>query len=51
MLSSADARVVKRDPQVPGLGMLLSPEAFAETLRRSYPDGGVTCVEARYVRY
>lgn len=51
MLSSADARVVKRDPQVPGLGTLLSPEAFAEALRRSYPDGGVTCVEARYVRY
>ncbi|MEE9129371.1 MAG: aminoglycoside phosphotransferase family protein [Phycisphaerales bacterium] len=51
MLSQADAQLVRQDPQVPGLAMLLNPEAFAETLRRLYPDAGVISAEARYVRY
>ena len=51
MLSQADANVVRRDPQLPGLAMLLDPDAFAETLRRLYPDAGVASTEPRYVRY
>ncbi len=51
MLSAADAQLVRRDPQIPGLGMLLDPEAFAEILQRLYPEAGVETVQPRYVRY
>ncbi len=51
MLSAADAQLVRRDPQIPGLGMLLDPEAFAETLQRLYPDAGVVSAEPGYLRY
>ncbi|MHC4415976.1 MAG: aminoglycoside phosphotransferase family protein [Planctomycetota bacterium] len=51
MLCQADASLVRRDPLIPGLGTLLDPEAFAESLRRAYPGAGVTTAEPRYVRY
>ena len=51
MLSPADATLVQRDLQLPGLRILLDCEAFAETLRRLYPDAGVASAESRYVRY
>ena len=51
MLCQADADLVKRDPGLPGLAMILDPDAFIETLQGLYPDAGVTGAEPNYVRY
>jgi len=51
MLCQADANLVKRDPGLPGLAMILDPDAFVETLQGLYPDAGVTGAEPNYVRY
>ena len=51
MLCQADANLVKRDPGLPGLGMILDPDAFIETLQGLYPDAGVTGAAPNYVRY
>lgn len=51
MLSQADANVVRRDPQLPGLAVLLDPDAFADVLRRRGPEIQIEWVRAQYVRY
>ena len=51
MLCPADAKLVRRDPQLPGLGTLLDGAEFAAMLDRLYPEAGVKGVEPRYVRY
>ena len=51
MLCQADANLVGRDPGLPGLAMILDPDAFLETLQGLYPDAGVTAAEPSYVRY
>ncbi len=51
MLCPADANLVKRDPGLSGLAMILDPDAFAEMLQGLYPDAGVTGCVANYVRY
>ncbi|HMQ31541.1 MAG TPA: phosphotransferase [Chloroflexaceae bacterium] len=51
MLSPADAALVARDPAIPGLAVLLDPEAFALALRSAAPDAQLGAVEPMYVRY
>jgi len=51
MLCPADANLVKRDPGLPGLAMILDPDAFTAMLQGLYPDAGVTGCVANYVRY
>ncbi len=51
MLCQADADLVKRDPGLAGLALILDPDAFVETLQGLYPDAGVTGCVPNYVRY
>lgn len=51
MLSSADATLVARDPAIPGLALLLDPEAFAAALRAALPQAKLGPAEPHYVRY
>ena len=51
MLSQADATLVQRDLQLPGLRILLDCDAFAETLQALCPEAGVTAVRSQYLRY
>ena len=51
MLSAADATLVERDPNVPGLAVLLDPDAFGQTLASLYPGSDVRAAQPRYVRY
>lgn len=51
MLSPADAALAARDPAIPGLAVLLDPEAFAAALRAELPGAGIGAVEPTYVRY
>ena len=51
MLSAADAKVVRRDPRIPALPLLLDNDAFVETLAGLYPGTAITALEARYLRY
>lgn len=51
MLSAADAKVVRRDPRIPALPLLLDTDAFVETLAGLYPGAAITALEARYLRY
>ena len=51
MLSPLDADLVRRDPALPGLAIVLDPEAFVGALRCSLPDIdlGAACIS--YVKY
>jgi len=51
MLCQADVNLVERDPDLPGLGTILDPDRFLETLQGLYPQAGVTRVDPDYVRY
>ncbi|MEE8154903.1 MAG: aminoglycoside phosphotransferase family protein [Phycisphaerales bacterium] len=51
MLSQADANVVRRDPQLPGLAVLLDPDAFGDVLRNLSPETQIEWVRPQYVRY
>src|SRR5919201_2297370 len=51
MLSPADADLVRRDPALPGLALLLDPGAFAAALRRAAPRLGAEETRITYVRY
>ncbi len=51
MLCPADVNLVKRDPDLPGLGTILDPDRFLETVQSLYPQARVTRAEADYVRY
>jgi Ser/Thr protein kinase RdoA (MazF antagonist) len=51
MLAPADAAVAARDPTLPGLPLLLNPEAVADLLRQSVLSFGVLSVRPLYVRY
>jgi Ser/Thr protein kinase RdoA (MazF antagonist) len=46
-----DADLARRDPAVPGLAVLLDPDAFAGALRAALPDAAILSVEPTYVRY
>lgn len=51
MLSRPDAKLAARDRAVPGLALLLDPEALAEACRRRLPELGVSRAHLEYVRY
>jgi aminoglycoside phosphotransferase (APT) family kinase protein len=51
VLSRPDARVAERDRAIPGLALLLDPDAFATRLRTALPEAEVLTAKARYVRY
>src|SRR5215813_8303187 len=49
MLSAPDADLVRRDPDLPGLSIVLDPEAMVAALHPFLP--GVTIARMTYVRY
>lgn len=51
MLSAADAELVARDPALPGLSLLLDPEAVAQRLAAALPDSGIRSATPTYLRY
>lgn len=51
MLSAPDAKLVQHDRSLPGLALLLDPDAMVEQLRRLLPDAGIRAATARYLRY
>jgi hypothetical protein len=51
MLSPADAALAQRDPALPGLATLLDAPAFADVLRRVWPDAAIRDARPCYVRY
>ncbi|MDP8988088.1 MAG: hypothetical protein M3N11_07045, partial [Actinomycetota bacterium] len=51
MLTPADAQVARRDPAVPGIGLVLDPEALLARLQQRHPEAGLVAAEALYVRY
>lgn len=51
MLSPPDAEVARRDRALPGLGVLLDPDAFAGALAQALPAIAILGARAVYVRY
>ncbi len=51
MLLPPDIEIARRDSAIPGLGLLLDPEAFSIALGAAFPEANITTVRARYVRY
>ena len=51
MLSSADAELAARDPEVPGLATLLDPEALTDRLHRSLGRADFEVGPVQYVKY
>jgi hypothetical protein len=51
MLSFANAELVRRDPAIPGLAVLLDPDAFVAALRRSRPGFELGRAQITYVKY
>jgi Ser/Thr protein kinase RdoA (MazF antagonist) len=51
MLSPADADVVRRDPSLPGLVLLLDPPTLAGAVRRALPEAAIGDLAIDYLRY
>jgi aminoglycoside phosphotransferase (APT) family kinase protein len=51
MLLPADAELARREAAIPGLPLLLDPEAFVAALRTSLPGADVQTAQVTYVRY
>jgi hypothetical protein len=51
MLSPPDADLVRRERALPGLAVLLDPEAFVRALRPHVPDAGIREASITYIRY
>ena len=51
MLSSAETDLVRRDPAIPGLAMVLDPDSFATALRRATPEADLRTAHITYRRY
>lgn len=51
MLSPADAALVQRDPDLPGLAWLLDPAAMLDTLQRQVEPVQIEAVQPTYLRY
>jgi aminoglycoside phosphotransferase (APT) family kinase protein len=51
LLSIHDADLVARDTAIPGLAVLLDPDAFLAALRSRLPGSGLTAVHPTYIRY
>ena len=51
MLSAPDAEVARRDAGLPGLVVLLDPDAFLELFSREFPFASATAAAIQYLRY
>lgn len=51
MLTGANAKVASYDEKMPGMALLLDPDAFTEALRRARPDVKEGSLRATYLRY
>lgn len=51
MSAAFDAALTRREPELPGLGVLLDPDEFARRLARALPDAGIGPATPTYVRY
>src|SRR5436190_20744274 len=51
MLSPAETDLVRRDPAVPGLAVVLDPDAFVAALRQAAPGLEVRAAHITYSRY
>ncbi len=51
MLSDADAELVRNDPDIPGLRLLLDADAFGHKVAQHWPQLVLTRIEALQVRY
>jgi aminoglycoside phosphotransferase (APT) family kinase protein len=51
MLTPADSDLVRRDPDLPGLGTVLDPEALADRLRRASGRDDLVSGPATYIKY
>lgn len=51
MLSRADCELVARDPDLPGLALVLDPSALLGQLRARWPELALTSLEPSYLRY
>lgn len=51
MLSAHDAEIVSRDGDLPGLAVLLDPEAFLEVFAQQFPETGAVGAAIQYLRY
>src|SRR5881296_2406565 len=51
MLSTADIDLVRRDPAIPGLAVVLDPDAFIANLRRAVPGVDLRTAQITYQRY
>ena len=51
MRSSAEADLARRDPAIPGLGVVLDPDAFLAALRAAAPEANLRTARITYVKY
>ena len=51
MLSQADAELVRHDPTIPGLRLLLDPVAFARKVKELWPQLQLEKIEPQWLRY
>ena len=51
MLSSAESDLVRRESALPGLAVVLEPEAFAAALRRAAPQAELRSARVLYIRF
>lgn len=49
-ISAADAALAEREQALPGLAALLDEAVFTTLLDEAYPEAGVRCARARYLR-
>ncbi|MGH2949964.1 MAG: hypothetical protein ACRDPC_27500, partial [Solirubrobacteraceae bacterium] len=50
-MRAEDRALARREPELPGLALLLDDEAFAAALREALPDAGVRGARGTYVRH
>ena len=51
MLTGTNAKVASYDAKMPGMALLLDPDAFTEALRRALPEIDAGTLRATYLRY
>jgi hypothetical protein len=51
MLLPPDADLCRRDPDLPGLPLLLDPDALLDLLRRTLPEANLGVIRPTYLRY
>ena len=51
MLSSVEIDLIRRDPAVPGLAIVLDPDAFVAALRQAAPKADLRTARIMYLRY